>query len=106
MERLSPEELHVSYVTNGVHMPTWAASEWKSFYAEKFGKEYMTDQSNGEIWKRIYDVDDMEIWNMRQTLNKNLFVSSKTTSATLGSKTKVTLHASFLYSSASILMLC
>ena len=24
-----PEELHVSYVTNGVHMPTWAASEWK-----------------------------------------------------------------------------
>ena len=23
-----PEELHVDYVTNGVHMPTWAASEW------------------------------------------------------------------------------
>ncbi len=68
----APEELHVSYVTNGVHMPTWAASEWKSFYAEKFGKEYMTDQSNGEIWKRIYDVDDMEIWNMRQTLKQKL----------------------------------
>lgn len=68
----SPDELHVSYVTNGVHMPTWAASEWKSFYAEKLGKEYMDDQSNGEIWSRIYDVDDMEIWNMRQQLKQKL----------------------------------
>ena len=24
-----PEELHVSYVTNGVHYPTWTAPEWK-----------------------------------------------------------------------------
>ena len=53
-------------------MPTWAASEWKSFYAEKLGKEYMSDQSNGEIWSRIYDVDDMEIWNMRQQLKQKL----------------------------------
>ncbi len=28
-------ESHVGYVTNGVHMPTWAASEWKAFYTEK-----------------------------------------------------------------------
>ncbi|HIX45848.1 MAG TPA: alpha-glucan family phosphorylase, partial [Candidatus Barnesiella excrementipullorum] len=68
----SPDELHVSYVTNGVHMPTWAASEWKNFYAEKLGKEYIDDQSNGEIWSRIYDVDDMEIWNMRQQLKQKL----------------------------------
>lgn len=68
----APNELHVSYVTNGVHMPTWAASEWKGFYAENLGKEYMHDQSNGEIWKRIYDVDDLEIWNMRQKLKQKL----------------------------------
>ena len=68
----APDELHVSYVTNGVHMPTWAASEWKGFYAENLGKEYMSDQSNGEIWKRIYDVDDLEIWNMRQKLKQKL----------------------------------
>ena len=29
-----PEELHVDYVTNGVHMPTWAAHEWKDIYAK------------------------------------------------------------------------
>lgn len=70
----APDELHVGYVTNGVHMPTWAASEWKAFYSEKLGKEYMEDQSNCDIWSRIYEVDDQEIWNMRQQL-KNKFIN-------------------------------
>ena len=26
-----PEENHVGYVTNGVHFPTWCATEWESF---------------------------------------------------------------------------
>lgn len=29
-----PEENHVGYVTNGVHFPTWCASEWKQLYAK------------------------------------------------------------------------
>ena len=28
-----PEESHVGYVTNGVHFPTWSATEWKQLYA-------------------------------------------------------------------------
>ncbi len=70
----APDELHVSYVTNGVHMPTWATSEWKAFYKEHLGKEYMEDQSNCNIWSRIYDVDDKAIWDMRQTM-KNKFIT-------------------------------
>ncbi len=35
----APEESHVGYVTNGVHMPTWAASEWKSFYRKNLDKK-------------------------------------------------------------------
>lgn len=67
------EESHVGYVTNGVHMPTWAASEWKAFYAKHLGKELFADQSNPEAWKGIFNVPDEEIWNMRMTL-KNKFI--------------------------------
>ncbi len=67
------EESHVGYVTNGVHMPTWAASEWKVFYEQKLGPEVFEDQSNPEAWKGIFDVADDEIWNMRMTL-KNKFI--------------------------------
>ena len=70
----SPEESHVGYVTNGVHMPTWAASEWKEFYAEKLGKQVFEDQSNPEAWDGIFKVADEEIWNMRMTM-KNKFIN-------------------------------
>lgn len=67
-----PEELHVGYVTNGVHMPTWAASEWRRFYEKNFDKSFYQDQSNPEIWEQIYNVPDEEIWSVRQTLKKRL----------------------------------
>ncbi|MDE5797016.1 MAG: alpha-glucan family phosphorylase, partial [Muribaculaceae bacterium] len=68
-----PAESHVGYVTNGVHMPTWAASEWKSFYVEKLGPQVFEHQSDPKAWKGIFDVPDHEIWNMRMTL-KNKFI--------------------------------
>ena len=69
-----PDESHVTYVTNGVHMPTWAASEWKSFYAEHLGQQLFEDQSNPEAWKGIFNVPDEEIWNMRMTM-KHKFIN-------------------------------
>ncbi|MCC8112629.1 MAG: alpha-glucan family phosphorylase [Bacteroidales bacterium] len=68
------EESHVGYVTNGVHMPTWAASEWKEFYAKKLGLEMFDHQSDPEYWKGIFKCSDEEIWNMRMTL-KNKFIN-------------------------------
>lgn len=64
------EESHVGYVTNGVHMPTWAASEWKEFYYNKLGPEVFADQSNPEAWRGIFNVPDEEIWNMRCRLKQ------------------------------------
>ncbi|MDE6384108.1 MAG: alpha-glucan family phosphorylase [Paramuribaculum sp.] len=68
------EESHVGYVTNGVHMPTWAASEWKKYYAEKLGKEMFTHQSDPKYWAKIFDAPDEEIWEMRMTM-KNKFIN-------------------------------
>jgi starch phosphorylase len=67
-----PDELHVSWVTNGVHMPTWAASEWKQFYAKTFDKNFFKDQSNKSIWNAINKVPDEDIWSIRKTLKNKL----------------------------------
>ncbi|MDD6783097.1 MAG: alpha-glucan family phosphorylase [Bacteroidaceae bacterium] len=67
-----PSENHVGYVTNGVHLPTWAAREWKSLYEKYFGEDFYSDQSNAKIWERIYDVPDEEIWNLRIKLKTKL----------------------------------
>ena len=57
-----PEENHVGYVTNGVHLPTWTTSEWKTLYENTFTTEFYKDQSNLSIWAKIYDVPDKKIW--------------------------------------------
>ncbi len=69
----APEESHVGYVTNGVHMPTWAASEWKEYYAKVLGDDYMSHQEDEKTWAPILKVPDEEIWNMRMRL-KNKFI--------------------------------
>ncbi len=67
-----PEENHVGYVTNGVHLPTWTATEWRKEYDKYFDKNFLHDQSNEEIWHAIYNVPDEEIWNTRMALKKKL----------------------------------
>lgn len=67
-----PEESHVGYVTNGVHFPTWAATEWKEFYIKHFDKSFMGDQSNEKIWEAIYSVPDELVWKTRVQLKNKL----------------------------------
>lgn len=68
------QESHVGYVTNGVHMPTWAALEWKEFYWQKLGPAVFEHADDPENWKGIFKVKDEEIWNMRCTM-KNKFIN-------------------------------
>ena len=67
-----PEESHVGYVTNGVHFPTWCATEWRKLYAKHFAPEHLSDQSNENIWHAIYEVPDSEIWKTRMQLKTKL----------------------------------
>ena len=67
-----PEEIHVGYVTNGVHFPTWSATEWQELYFKYFNENFWFDQSNPKIWEAIYNVPDEEIWKTRMTMKNKL----------------------------------
>ena len=67
-----PEESHVGYVTNGVHFPTWAATEWRKLYAKYFSDNFLANQSEESIWHAIYKVPDSEIWETRMMLKEKL----------------------------------
>ena len=67
-----PEELYVSYVTNGVHYPTWAAPEWKPVHERVFGPEFKTHHYDKKCFEGIYSVGDDEVWSVKKTLKKKL----------------------------------
>lgn len=69
-----PEELHISYVTNGVHFPTWVSRSALELYQEYLDKDILTKQHDHSLWKKIQEVPDSEMWNLRQQLRRNLFI--------------------------------
>ena len=66
------DELHISYVTNGVHHPTWTGRRWIELYKKHFGEAYLDHQSEPAYWEKIKEVPDKEIWNLRNYYRKDL----------------------------------
>ncbi len=67
-----PEELHLGYVTNGVHYPTWTSEEWQKLYDKYFGKDFSKNCSNKQYWEKVHDVPDDIIWEKRNHHRKLL----------------------------------
>ena len=67
-----PEELYISYVTNGVHYPTWTAPEWKPVHERVFGPEFKTHHYDKSCFDGIYKVSDEEVWSVKRSLKTKL----------------------------------
>ena len=72
-----PEELHIGYVTNGVHYPTWTAKSWKKLYRESFGEGFENNLADTDYWEKIYDVPDAKVWETKQKLRAKLINTIK-----------------------------
>jgi len=74
----TPEESHITYVTNGVHLPTWTAPQWKEIFDKEFGEDFRTHHYDKKCFEKIYDVKDDLVWNIRKTLKTNLIEHIRT----------------------------
>ncbi len=66
------DELHVGFVTNGVHLPTWLGPEWKKLYEKRFGEDCYSRQEDRKMWDRIKLVPDHEIWDLKSEEREGL----------------------------------
>ncbi len=66
------DELHISYVTNGVHFPTWTASNLRRLYARYFPEGFSGHTYNIPAWQKVRDIDDKELWEERMFLKRRL----------------------------------
>ncbi|MBR5595245.1 MAG: alpha-glucan family phosphorylase, partial [Alistipes sp.] len=65
-------ELHIGYVTNGVHFPTWVASNLRRLYAKYFGSAFEGHTYNIPEWQNVHKIDDNELWQERMFLKNRL----------------------------------
>lgn len=67
-----PCESHIGYVTNGVHFPTWTASRLKDMYYKHFGQAFRNGDYSHQMWDKVYDIPDVEMWDARLYLKNRL----------------------------------
>jgi starch phosphorylase len=67
------ENVPITYVTNGIHVPTWIALETRQLYDKYLDKDWMEKHDDVALWEHIEDIPDEELWGLRQLLKRKLF---------------------------------
>jgi glycogen phosphorylase len=67
------DQIPVRSITNGVHVPTWMAGRVFALLDHHFGPGWLDHVDEPELWERLNDIPDGEVWQMRQALRKDLF---------------------------------
>ena len=65
-------ELHIGYVTNGVHFPTWIATSMRRLYARYFADGFEGHTYDIPAWQKVNAVPDAELWGERMKLKDKL----------------------------------
>jgi starch phosphorylase len=66
-------ERPVRSVTNGVHVPTWLASELTDLFSRYLGADWVDRHDDPETWSGVLAIPDHELWTVRQSLRRYLF---------------------------------
>ncbi len=69
----STEGAVLSYVTNGVHVPTWVSADMAQLFERHLGFTWRDRHDEVEFWNAIGDIPDEEVWVVRQALRTYLF---------------------------------
>jgi starch phosphorylase len=66
------QENPMTYITNGVHAPTFLASEWVEVFERHLGLEWSARMNDVEFWKGVDRIPDHLFWSVRQTLKAQM----------------------------------
>ncbi|MDD1759840.1 MAG: alpha-glucan family phosphorylase [Methanothrix sp.] len=62
------EQVPISYITNGVHVPTWIDFRLSALFNRYLGPNWLEDHDNSSIWQLVDDIPDEELWRIHRLL--------------------------------------
>ncbi|MEJ2272762.1 MAG: alpha-glucan family phosphorylase, partial [Candidatus Bathyarchaeota archaeon] len=69
---LDEKEKPLTFVTNGIHLPSWQTQKILKLCEKYSGKDLLKNQTDQKIWQYIANVPDEEFWEIRQQLKNKL----------------------------------
>jgi starch phosphorylase len=66
------DETPISHITNGIHVPTWAALEMSRLYEKHLGQGVSKRYDDTNLRELVLNIPDEELWAVRQILKRKL----------------------------------
>jgi starch phosphorylase len=70
--QVEPEENPLTYVTNGVHVPTFLAQEWHEVFERYLGFGWAHRLCDADFWQGVNRIPDQLFWSVRQSLKSQM----------------------------------
>ncbi|MGA2449554.1 MAG: alpha-glucan family phosphorylase [Polyangiaceae bacterium] len=63
---LPTHEIPIDFITNGVHMPSWVATELGALFTRYLGPRWTEQCDDAELWARASEIPDAELWAVHE----------------------------------------
>ncbi|MEW6562012.1 MAG: alpha-glucan family phosphorylase [Pseudomonadota bacterium] len=69
---IEEEENPMTFITNGVHIPTFLAKEWLEVFERFLGWDWVQYITDVEFWESVGQIPDHQFWSIRETLKSRM----------------------------------
>lgn len=69
---IPPDNNPMTYVTNGIHVPTFLASEWSNFFDMTLGGGWRNELRSRQYWHQIKEIPNHRFWSIRESLKAKM----------------------------------
>jgi starch phosphorylase len=66
------DDVPITHVTNGVHVSNWMARRLTNSFSDYLGKGWYDHLDEPELWAKIDEIPNFELWAVRQHLKRKL----------------------------------
>ncbi len=68
----SDDAVPITAVTNGVHAPSWVATEMDALFRRYLGEDWAAHHDDPAPWARLAEIPDEALWEVRRGLKRTL----------------------------------
>lgn len=69
---LPEDQVPISHVTNGIHVPSWIAPELYLLLEKYLGKDWLNKHDDSRLWDLLMEIPDDALWTVCQRLRRKL----------------------------------
>jgi starch phosphorylase len=70
--QVTEDEVPITHVTNGIHVPTWIAAELSKLFEKYLGEDWINKHDEITLWEHLRNIPNEELWGVRQRLKRKL----------------------------------